>query len=1607
MENKLFIELDEIKTNKVIRLVDFLEKLAKLRSKLVRDINDYPHVLWIHEIPNEKECFTQFWDSNEDIDREIWIKVKRREEPPLPQPPEVCKEWINDRSLMNTKDIPELLSKIDVKLPNPDFRKDSDSDEYIYEERILDDFPHLNSIWEKYIEQHWISWTELYEEWKRLNSIYQKLFEIHQELARLGEEYELILMIGLLTWKTPTGQHVKRHIIVADAVIEFESGLQEFIIKEHFNGTNLRQELEMIDGEDLQLNLENNLKERIQEISDISDRNQFELAMKAFINELSPNGNYINNETLEPSNPSIYPTHPHIEFAPAVVVRKRSTKGLTDTLKAIKATIQKRFEIPSEFADIAEVKEIDEIGENARIHTCKLSEDAEIYFPKPSNREQSKIIEKVRNNNGVLVQGPPGTGKSHTIANLISHLLATGNKVLVTAKSDRALRVLNNLLPDQIKPLCISLLGTGKEEKDSLEGSVNSILRKKDEWQEDDSLRIISNLAKKLKKLKKEKYSTVNQIRTIREAEIHTHSICNGLYKGTASIIAKSIENDTRYFDWFVDKIRYNTTADINIHDLTKAYYLTKKITAEKRDELTQVIEVNVPDLSKIRNLFRKENETRSLLEKYETEISIDTVEQLRTKSVEGLDYYKNTLSNVLLSLNTILNKPGKWLITAIKQITTGTDGIWKDRLNQTSEIEKELSHLVDEASDFVVEPSDLDFKLLFNPMNQLYQHFINGGKLGWGPFRKQIVKDNLKYIKALKVNGKIINNANTCKTLVDYLRLNILINKFIEIWDTCEIVQHKAISLNYNEIKESKETLQSVFDYESLIQNSLKELSNFVITGTDWSDQNSIKTLIKSIEYTINEKEYKNVIQEINDITNVLQSFSLRINTHSIYQSMLDSINERNIEKVIQTINEFEELRKQKQELTWLDNYFHTLSKIIPIFVEEFKNTSQNSEWEKRIDNLQNAIYWSQAKSWLNDYINQNKLPFLEDKLKRIDETISENIEKIAAEKAWSFCLKIMKEEHQRHMSMWKIAMKRLGKGTGKHAAKRRREAQNHLNKCKYAIPSWIMPLHRIWDTVEPTPGYFDVIIVDEASQCGFEALPLFYLSKKIIIVGDDKQISPESGFVDENIITRLIQEFLYDFDFKELFYKQSSLFHHGQVRYGTRQIALREHFRCMPEIIGFCNDLCYSDTPLIPLRQFGQDRLLPLKHEYIKEGYREGKGARVFNQVEAENLVEVIGEKCNDEKYKDKTFGVISLQGEGQSLMIQNLLLEKIGPEKYEERKLLCGNPYSFQGDERDVIFLSMVAATNERIGVLNKESDFRRFNVAVSRAKDQIWLFHSVKHEHLSEFGLRKRLLSHFEECKIKEIAGTSVNELERFAFSEIRTIDNVPKPFESWFELDVALIVARRGYKIHPQFEFAGKRIDIAVFSGGAMLAIECFGDYWHGPEEYDSDMDRIRQLERCKWEFVIIRESVFYADREKALELLWRKLDERGIFPQSSESEIREPISSDEPKSDENKFVNTFQDNEKEEDSFNETPENTYEIINLIEIGDSIEYKDMEDGKNSVIKISKGPSDPNLGVANYTTPFGRALIGRSEGDSIEISLPMGSKNIEVIKVIKHS
>ena len=1480
---------------KAVRLVDYLLRLANLRAKLIRDIAEYEKVLWLSDIPHERGCFTQAWGRDEEHEPDEWLEVQNRREPELPTVPAQCKDWVSLPSLRNKNDRPELLPKIIRQIQNPDWREGSDQPETIPHTERLEDHPDVQKAWDRYVQDKWLPWTEEHNVWEKVHKVYSALFAIHQEQLRLGEEYELVLGLGLLTWQTPTGQRARRHLVVADAILEFEARLGKFTVRPHTEGARLRPELDMLDiGEQPARAEQTATASLVAAEDDPWEKGCVEGVLQALVHSIHSQGDYV--ESLEAKNIRAS-TKPIVEYAPALILRKRSAKGLTETLKRIKEQIEKGEAIPGEFADLAEIRTKDSREPNDEPEETHISFDGEVFFPKPSNDEQRRIVDKIRAASGVLVQGPPGTGKSHTIANLICHLLATGQRTLITAKTPRALQVLEGLVPDELRPLCINLLGSGLEERRSLESSVGGILHQNEDWNENRAKREHTELEERLRKLREEKAEVNRRLRDIRESETHTQSIAEGAYRGTAARIAEAVNRDRADYEWFTDFVSLDKTCQITGNDLRSVLAALRQFTPEKRKELGLAWPETLPSPERFANLVKNEKNAADEEQKSAHGADEHIADLLARNNPPTIEAIHDAFLSFRDTRRKLLATPDRWVNDALRDIVGGSSSLWHEILRVTRDVILSIEKLVAVADETRLEfPDTTDVRSLYEDARKLKEHMENGGKLGWGLFRPKPVKERLYVIKTVRMAGRSCSTVEHFSSLADALHVRIECEKAWGFWKGRSEKVEGPYTLQLTALKSLRDTLENGLALEELMAKCREAISQCPGMGEPvWADESQIKRVVSSCRLALARIHMRLAAEEIQTIEVPISRMAAKGGAHQVTSDLLSAIRGRDVDKYAWCVNTIQDLEKQRQRLQKVDEFISQLRCLLPQFAKALEQNCNEPYWEERIQRIGDAWHWAQARYWIEEYIRQEDVPALVKRAKQIEDETNRIIAKLASLHAWSFCFSRLKEDHRRHMEAWQQSMRRLGKGTGKHAPRHRREAQEHLNKCREAVPAWVMPLHRVWDTVYPAPGMFDVIIVDEASQCGVEALPLFYLGKKILIVGDDKQISPDAVGLPRDSVHRLMEEFLHDFQFKSTFGVESSLFDHGKLRYGARRITLREHFRCMPEIIRFSNDLCYSDTPLIPLRQYGPNRLPPLEHVFVSGGYREGSNNRTINRPEAEAIVKRIAEMCRDSRYDGKTMGVVVLQGESQAALIENQLLERLGAEEMERRRLVCGNPYSFQGDERDIMLLSLVAASNERIGPLTKAADERRFNVAASRARDMMILFHSVTCEDLSVHDLRRRLLEFFQNTKPQQIAGIERDELERRAAHDNRALVKPTSPFESWFEVDVALELLRKGFTVLAQHEVAGKRIDLVVEGGQARLAIECDGDNWHGADRYEEDMQRQRQLERCGWEFFRIRESAFYSNKDDALAGLWQALKERCIF---SASRQRNTLSED-------------------------------------------------------------------------------------------------------------
>lgn len=611
---------------------------------------------------------------------------------------------------------------------------------------------------------------------------------------------------------------------------------------------------------------------------------------------------------------------------------------------------------------------------------------------------------------------------------------------------------------------------------------------------------------------------------------------------------------------------------------------------------------------------------------------------------------------------------------------------------------------------------------------------------------------------------------------------------------------------------------------------------------------------------------------------------------------------------------------------------------------------------------------YWPESWSWIRfrSYLNQidgkDRFRQLQTLRRKYEAEVQQAFSEVVRLRTYLGLRQNITNQVEAALNMFIAALRHIGKGTGIRARRFRRDARNAMEKSYGAVPCWIMPTWRISESLPASLGSFDVVIIDEASQSDITALPALLRGKKVLVVGDDKQVSPTAAFVEEKKLLQLKHNYLKGQPFGPLMLPGFSLYELALATFPGKRIMLREHFRCVEPIIRF--SFQFYDEPIVPVRIAKPSERLtpPLIDVYVPHGR---KDKRQINMAEAEAIVNEIERVVGEPAFAKRTIGVVSLLAAKQAQYIQTRLLERIGEEKYLKHQITCGDSATFQGKERDIMFVSMVecpATCSTKTALLFQQ----RFNVALSRARDRMYLFHSVTENMLKTDDLKARVLQHFK---------TPMPALHEMSKTLLEQCD-------SDFEREVLRRLLELGYRVTPQVRVGPFSIDMVV-EGEAdrRLAIELDGDKYHTPDRWADDLSRQRVMERVGWRFWRCWGSSFLLDPEGCFADLLATLNELGIRPSTSDTTVASHTE-----------FRIIEDTSKPE---SQTAAVAAEDA-AVDVGDRVvvTYND-EPGRQHTIVLSQDRTDPSMGIYSASHPVGRTLIGAMVED--EISIPSGEKN----------
>jgi len=1514
--------------NKIVRLFTYLEKALSLDDTITRDFRSAlvaPSPWWLSEYPRDLDnLYIRSFDTEKDSpaleQSNVWLRVQKKNIEQAPALPERLVEWVTEITPLNK---PVALEKIDRKISFESdkdrvsefkkFRKEFKQGdevpesledwvvlspdklpeiiEYKYVSDNWADHPELEKLLDGYVNNEWKDWADKVQKIYQANLLYDQLYALRLLLKNEGDNYELLLGHGLLSWKNPTVGSIYAPIFLTPLTLDFDASKRTIEISPD---PIFRSFVEITPVSEMDNPAEVDLDKWMSTVNsnpfDFWHLETLKSQANTFLNYLSPDGEdrFDDEMTATPSvtdKPSIWNT-------PLIFVRKRTNSLWSKYAETIRRDMEQNGAKSTEFINDL----IGEYGEDADRQGSEESarefaiKESELFFPLPWNDEQKRIAERIDANYGVVVKGPPGTGKSHTIANLISRFLAEGKSVLVTSQTSKALDVLRDKLPENIRSLAVSQLHQTAKRDDVLQQSIAEISSNLGERHTKFSESKSESIRNELAKTREEKASVANQIREYILIDSTQTLKANG-EELTPMLAAKFVSehHEKDDLDWFTDQIHFETDLNFTEDDLREAYKLLSDLDKSDRElhhfDLPEITALPNEDVvlgafGSYKDLSTKAKVSSKTFGSNGATLGTEDLSKLwetlnDARKVLGAineDYEQEIFQSCIASQN----EREKWA-TILSKISENLSVIGRSR-------NKVVGHDISGAT-------GLSLNDLSDAINILKSKVASGAKLG--TFGKLLLSANAKKVlENYTVDGRSPDTSDRVDLLSEIIsaqlaerEIKILLDQGFSTLrkgpdftnDRLDIIQLEVvvesvgrINRYYNDFSSIKDLFGKIKQFQDLSFSKIEDID----TARDLIASSVAGYELDKLEKTLS--EWATSIYEPLPITA----------RHPIREKLFDAIEKRSGAAWKKCLEELNVLLENKELAVRLNQISEKISLHAPNLYNDIVGLADAKHKFDCPENLELAWKVSRLESWLEHIHDHISIDDLQAKHERLSKREFQLNSELVTVLAWQRQIDKVTKRQRDALMAWSDAMKKYGKGAGKYANKWLNSAQTSLKEAKNAVPVWIMPLHRAAQMFsDPKAGMFDVVIFDEASQCDIRGLTIGYLGKKLLVVGDPDQISPAGIFQDQERVFELISRFLYDIPHKDNFSITSSLFDLAKIRI-PNMIQLNEHFRCVPEIIAFSNHHVYEGK-LKPLRYPHPKGLLKpaLVPVLVDSGYQNTNNK--VNEPEAKAIVEKIAELIEDPNYQQRpdghlcTFGVISLLAEDQAKYIKELLVRhpKIGEKVIEERNIVCGDAYAFQGDERDVMFLSMVKALdpnnpNDTVKALADKGTAQRFNVAATRGRDQVFLYHSIPvGEFRNQSDWRYKILNWYYDPKTEELeAGRKALKKE---FDSGRA---------SQFSFEVGNLLIDRGYQVLPEYPVIGYRIDLVVQGTEARLAVECDGDQYHTLENWEADQVRERQLRRAGWQFWRVSGSAFYRHKEKALDSLWEKLNELGIEP---------------------------------------------------------------------------------------------------------------------------
>ncbi len=400
--------------------------------------------------------------------------------------------------------------------------------------------------------------------------------------------------------------------------------------------------------------------------------------------------------------------------------------------------------------------------------------------------------------------------------------------------------------------------------------------------------------------------------------------------------------------------------------------------------------------------------------------------------------------------------------------------------------------------------------------------------------------------------------------------------------------------------------------------------------------------------------------------------------------------------------------------------------------------------------------------------------------------------------------------------------------------------------------FPVWLVNLSDIHKVLPLRKELFDVVIIDEATQCDVAScVPALQRAKKAVIAGDPNQLRHIS------FLSKAKQaEFLAKYEMAETAeydYRNTSILDLFAEKIQSQEnvIFLNEHYRSLPDIISFSNREFYDSRLKIMTEKPINYRKRPVIFKYCKDGRRNESG---YNEVEAKAIIEKIKLIIESQELTPPSIGILS-PFRKQVDHISSEILKNFSLDTINRYNILVGTAHSFQGEERDIMFISLSVDADSHSASFRFIDNPNVFNVAITRAKSKQYIFHSIEKQQLKPGAMLHKFFDYYQNPVHKKL-------------------DNHNKVFDK-FAKDVCEVLNKHNISTQVALPIAGHTMDIVANNNHKAIGIDLIGFPGDFAEAYP--VERYKMFNRAGMKVIPLPYSNWVNSREESIQYVLRSL----------------------------------------------------------------------------------------------------------------------------------